>query len=157
MRIMVKIVLAIALASVAVGGWAKPTPVTVGNITYVSGGVGDDEEGEMQATAKDYNLRLQFATKSGAYLAAVRVSVVDDKGKTVLDTVSDGPCLFAKLPDGAYNLSAVNKGESQKRAVSISGKGAATYKLFWSNEPAGEARDPAKEPPVEHRFHGCWK
>lgn len=86
----------------------------------------------MQQHAKEYNLHLLFAIKSGAYLADVKVTIQNAKGHTVLDAVSDGPWFYAKLAPGKYTVKADVDGKVQARTVTV-GKGkSATADMVWS-------------------------
>ena len=70
------------------------------NIPYVSGGVGIEERDRLRSLAADDNLGLSFSLENGHYLGGAEVSIKDDKGKELLEAVSDGPLFFAKLPAG---------------------------------------------------------
>jgi hypothetical protein len=147
------VALSLPISSYAV----KKTPAPEG-VTFISGGIGDDEEGEMQRVAKDYNLRMQFALKkTGAFLSDVRVSVVDGKGATVLETVSNGPCLFAKMPKGTYRINASYQGVKEEKKVVIGGKGGTNLPMLWSPETVNEPVEKLDDTRKLHRFHGCWK
>ncbi|MBC3908914.1 hypothetical protein [Undibacterium umbellatum] len=78
------------------------------DIACVSGGVGSTEREELQQQAGQYTLWLRTAaSKSGAYLADIKVVVRDEKTKAVLLTTTlDGPWLFLALPDGRYEIEA---------------------------------------------------
>ncbi len=94
-------------------------PQTQGEVTFVSGGVGGDERNEMQALRAGYNLNLLFSIRgTGEYLSDVKVVIADAGGNVVLDALSDGPMLFAKLKPGRYVVSADRDGQViQKRAT----------------------------------------
>ena len=51
-----------------------------GNIAYASGGISEEGRENLNAIARDFNLKLILATKSGAYLSDVGVVVSDDRG-----------------------------------------------------------------------------
>ena len=107
-------------------------PRTQGDVTYVSGGVGSDSIQAMREIERGYNLRLMFAIAgSGEYLADVRVKLVDAKGRTVLDAVSDGPYFFAKVPPGRYQVVAETEGDAKTRSVDISPSGAVSQSFYW--------------------------
>src|SRR5215212_2844608 len=94
---------AVALCAIGLGtltgafaqGAATLVPKTENSISYISGGVGKDEQELAEAISRyGYNVQLVFAEQqTGAYLADVRVKIADAKGSIVLDTVSDGPML----------------------------------------------------------------
>src|SRR5690606_2797019 len=78
---------------------AQPAPVgeRQGEVSVLHGGVGAEDRAAMQAQAADYNLHLTFAAKgSGAYLSDVKVVIRDARGKTLVDTVTSGPWLYAR-------------------------------------------------------------
>jgi hypothetical protein len=100
-----------------------PAEHTHGAIVYRSGGIGESEAAAMKAAAGRYPLEVLFAERepSGAasYMAGDRLSIRDAGGKEVLNTVSNGPFLLARLPAGRYTLTASHNGKTQTRAVSI--------------------------------------
>lgn len=123
--------------ALAVGPAAGLEVKTAGDISYVSGGVGTSEQEALEQVKSDYNLRLLFAvTGSGAFLAKVPVSITDQAGQVVLETVSDGPYLYAKLPAGTYSVSAENAGDVQTRNVTVPATGAASEGFYWSQDPS---------------------
>jgi hypothetical protein len=104
-----------------------------GNISYISGGVGASEQQALEAAKADYNLRLLFAvTGSGEFLAGVPVTIADAAGQVVLQTVSDGPYLYARVPAGSYRVSAEHGGEVKTQAVTLPSGGAASQSFYWA-------------------------
>lgn len=94
-------------------------------VTYVSGGIGICESQEMRRIAKDYQLELEFVQKTAtaeSFLANIPVEVTDKKGSYVLDTVTKGPFLLARLPNGQYTVTATFNGETKTQQVSITAK-----------------------------------
>lgn len=69
-------------------------------VNTLSTGVGVDA----RVDHPEYSVRLSFAKASGPYLANIAVTVKDAQGRTVLDTVSNGPWLFIDLPAGDYHV-----------------------------------------------------
>jgi hypothetical protein len=126
------IALAICLGSTA--ALAAPTPQQQNGISYVNGGVGQEEQDAMRAQRGSYNLLLTFATKqSGAFRSDVQLDIADTKGNTVLTAANAGPMFFAKLPAGTYRISAAAEGKTFKRSVRI-GNGAKEMTLHWEND-----------------------
>ena len=122
---------ALALA-VAFPAAALPQPKTDHGITYLSGGIGEDESTAMKAEVKDYPLSLVFsAGKDGAYLAEIPVTIKDRAGNTVLDTVSHGPIMLVRLAPGEYRIEATRNGHALHRTVSVKGKGDTQVVLHW--------------------------
>lgn len=77
-----------------------------GGIAFLSGGIGQREREILKEMGKDYPLKLIFSNKKGEYLSDVVVKILDENGKTILITVSNGPWLFIDLPTGIYDLEA---------------------------------------------------
>jgi hypothetical protein len=87
---------------------------------YVTGGIGSGEEESLKQRSNQFSLRiLVAATKSGAYLANVKVQIVDVAGKKVLETTTDGPWLLANLKLGEYKVSATYGGQTRQQATKI--------------------------------------
>ena len=99
---------------------------------YVSGGIGMDEREAMSAIASEYNLKIVFALKEGNYLADASVLIKDAQGKTVLDAVSDGPWLYARLPAGQYTVTATTAEKAEHQKAEIKSAGHAIRYFYWS-------------------------
>ena len=132
------LVLGIAAAGLVLADESTPLQPRVQNgITYLTGGIGQDQVQEMRADARQgYNLQLVFATQeSGEYVANVKVTISDAKGQALIDAVSDGPGFYAKLPVGHYQISAENRGTLQSRSIDVTGHNINRYVLYWAAEP----------------------
>lgn len=126
------LVLATCLAAHA--ALAAPTPREQNGISYVNGGVGQEEQSAMRAQRADYNLLLTFATKeSGAYRSEVQLDIMDAKGATLVSAANTGPMFYAKLPAGTYRFSAAAEGKVFKRTVKIGGA-PKEMTLHWEND-----------------------
>lgn len=112
-------------------------PVTQDDVTYLCGGVGEEEAAYMKQQAKGYDLMLTFAALDGTYLADVDVDIADAKGNSVLQMACDSPILLVDLPrSGVYRVRAETAGYELNRTVRVSakkrsGQGAATAVLSW--------------------------
>ena len=107
---------------------------TPGGISYVSGGVGDESIDRLNSMAGEFNLKLVLAMKSGEYLSDVRVVIVDAKGKTILDTTSEGPWLLTRLPAGNYRIVASFAGKAERRQVAVGANKLRTIDFRWASE-----------------------
>lgn len=105
-----------------------------GAVPHVSGGVGKDSIDRLNALARDFNLKLVFALKSGNYVSDVKVTITDTAGKTLVDTISAGPWLMTKLPMGNHQIAATFAGQTIKRQVSISSATLRTIDMRWAGE-----------------------
>jgi hypothetical protein len=79
----------------------------------------------------EHNVKLVFALNTGNYVADVGVKVKDAKGQTVIDGVSDGPWLYAKLPPGHYTATATYNGQSVTRQFSVGSSGQRVAYFRW--------------------------
>ena len=71
----------------------------------------------------DYNMQLDFAMeKTGAYLADIKVTIEDSKGKTRVEAVSVGPGFYATLPAGRYKITADNNGTKQVKSINVNAR-----------------------------------
>jgi len=127
-----RLAIALAAASAFAGiAWAAvdtalPDVKTQGSVSFLTGGIGHDEALAMKHAESQYPLSMEFVEKAkphDEYLAAVAVTVKDHKGKTALDTISDGPYLLADLPAGKYTVHAIYDGKTlTKDATVVKGK-----------------------------------
>jgi hypothetical protein len=116
----------------ATPAFADVTPQTTNGITYVSGGVGADEEAAMQQLRPQYRLRMLFAVQGGGdYLADVPVTIADPKGRTLLEATAQGPFFYANLPAGTYRVTATSDGRAITRTVTVPETGAVEERFYW--------------------------
>lgn len=143
------IAIAIALASPAAVSAAddfypmeqRVQPQTQGNVSYMCGGVGQNEAEYMKQAARDYDVMLTFASRSGAYLADVDVSIANARGETVLETRCEGPIMLVSLPRaGTYRVHAETAGHDVRQTIRSSGKGQRSYVFRWPEQAEDEGR-----------------
>src|SRR5688572_14646607 len=96
----------------------------------ISGGVSLNARDNMRTQERDANVKLVFALNTGNYVADVHVKVVDSKGKVVIDDMSNGPWLLAKLPSGSYTATATYNGKAVTQRFSA-GSGLRTTQFRW--------------------------
>jgi hypothetical protein len=104
-------------------------------ITYLSGGVGEDEAKAIQQTT-GYNLHMTFATgPENKYIPDVDVVIQKAQGQPVLTLTQAGPLVYVQLPPGKYTVVATRNGE-ERSVTAVVGSGAANNLVFhWnSNE-----------------------
>jgi hypothetical protein len=114
---------------------ALPPEQTQGKVTYVSGGIGEEEAQAFEAAASQYPLALEFAIKHAPraeFTANVHVIVTDAQGTRVLDTHSTGPFLLAKLPTGRYTVTAERHNETLTRTVQVANHKPAHVMFLWT-------------------------
>ena len=134
-RLLAVLALSLLLQSVAYAQQVSLIPQTQGDVSFVSGGVGGDERLALQAMRADYNLSLLFSVKnSGEYLSEVKVRIEDAKGGVYLETVSDGPILYAKLKPGHYHVSATKNGYEIYKKASLDTHKVTALSFVWPQE-----------------------
>lgn len=100
-------------------------------IQYLSGGVSDEEQAQLEAVSNEYNLKILMAIQEGNYLADVPVTISDASDTTILAAVSKGPFLYASLPPGTYTVSAIYEGDSKEDTVTVAADEQAQVEFFW--------------------------
>ena len=104
---------------------AKETPrvdatsTSPAEISWMSGGVGDEALGEMRKMAPSFNVHIVFNDRAGAYLAGIPFTVASGNGRIIHSGVSDGPLLYLKLKPGSYRISAEIDGASQRHSLKL--------------------------------------
>lgn len=133
MRLQFLLVLLIVFGAAAAAGTvqAQSQIMTSGQVTFASGGVGEDSLQRMQALSKDFNLKVIFALKAGNYVSDVAVAISDARGAKVLETVSEGPWFLAKLPPGKYQFTATYESESLTSTATIPATGQRELIFRW--------------------------
>lgn len=111
------------------GGDAIPAlPLEIkqnGEIQFVTGGVGDEEQAQLNAIAHDYNLQLLMAAKTGEYLSGLTVKLFDSTHKVELASVDNaGPFFYARVKPGTYIIELTPwKGTAQMVTLKIAATG----------------------------------
>jgi hypothetical protein len=110
-----------------------PDVLQMGQITYTSGGIGLEERGALEATAKQYNLIISNAGKHGEFTAGTTIVITGKDHQQLLNVNDAGPLLYVKLPPGPYVITASNRDEKAERTVSITGQQQAKMFFTWSD------------------------
>jgi hypothetical protein len=126
--------------SLALGLWLLGGPVVVAmplevqtfpSGRFVTGGVGADEQAQMEQLRPQFNLRILTARKkSGEFLADARVSV-SRGSETVFQALMTGPLMLVQLPAGSYRVVVAAEGKEFERSVSIGPGGRRELYLYW--------------------------
>ncbi len=107
-----------------------------GDITYVSGGVGDESLERVGALEMGFNIKLVFALQNGEYLSDVKVVIADAVGKPLLEAVAEGPVFLAKLPAGRYEVRATVGDVTRMQRLRVGAKeGLKTVQFRWPMAP----------------------
>ncbi|MGZ8992969.1 MAG: hypothetical protein ACXW16_03030 [Burkholderiaceae bacterium] len=109
---------------------------------YATGGVGLEESDRMKQMADKFSLQLIVSSRSGAYLADTRVTILGANNQKVLDMALDAPWLLVDLAPGSYKVSVAHATSTQERNVTLTA-GKREQIVFQFNV----AGDTAKNPP----------
>jgi len=114
-----------------------------GVVSYITGGIGEDEATAFRQAAATYPLELVFAQKArprDEFLSDVRVTIRHRSGRLLLNTVTDGPFLLAKLPAGNYTITADHDGELKSQSIEIhAGKHQRAVFVWAARTDSGES------------------
>ena len=116
------LMLLVALNGVGICSAQLPTIQMQGDITYISGGIGEDEAKAMKAESKSWPLSIEFSeylVSQDLWVAQVYLRILDSSGKTQFEATVDGPMFLGKLPPGNYQLIATYEGITQSRKIQI--------------------------------------
>ncbi|MGZ8192355.1 MAG: carboxypeptidase-like regulatory domain-containing protein [Methylobacter sp.] len=112
-----------------------PAPQAQGDVTFISGGIGENERNALEAMKGNFNLSLLFAVKrTGKFIADVNVRIADAKDNTVVETVAEGPYLFARLKPGKYRVTAEKDGNVMRQKARVSDRRTTTLSFYWPKE-----------------------
>ncbi|WP_010090822.1 carboxypeptidase-like regulatory domain-containing protein [Burkholderia ubonensis] len=134
-RFAIAAALAVGVAAGATGAYAQsdglPAARHQGDVTFVSGGIGQDESTAFQRNEAAWPLALRFTGAGGEFLADVQVRIADANGAEVLKTDAHGPYMLVKLPPGRYTVQASYQGKDETRSVTVTAKGGARQAFTW--------------------------
>ena len=97
----------------------------------VSGGVSVNARDNLRSNTPPHNVKMVFALNTGNYVSDVQVKVTDRAGKVVVDDISNGPWLYAKLPPGNYTATATYNGSPMTHRFSVGKSGVRTAQFRW--------------------------
>lgn len=120
---------------------APPAAQSQNGVRYVCGGVGSDAAANLKQAAREHNLVLTFATKTGNYLADVNVNIADARGRPLLAATCDGPIMLVDVPkDGVYRVVAEVDGKQESGKVQIGPHARGKHlALVWPGERADQS------------------
>ncbi len=105
-------------------------------VSYLSGGVGDDEEIHIRRAAKDFGLLLEFTEiergqPHGYWSSDVNVRVKSGTNLLVNDR-SDGPLMLIKLEPGNYVIEAERAGVKHTRRTEVKANVVIRERFIWT-------------------------
>jgi hypothetical protein len=127
------LVAAVCVASVSVPGLAAE-PMQQGNIPYLSGGIGIDDRQDVESQARNYNLLIMNANRTGQLAVDSSFVIKNRNGGEVINVADAGPLFYVKLPPGQYTITATSGDQTQTRTVQISSRGSKRLFLTWQQD-----------------------
>jgi hypothetical protein len=115
---------------------------TTNDRAFVTGGIGLEESELLKQMANKYSLQLVISSRSGAYLADTRVTIIGANSQKILDVPLDAPWLLADLLPGTYKIFVTQGGLMQERNVTLA-PGKREHLAVQFDVPGDTAKNPA--------------
>ena len=103
-------------------------------ISYISGGVGEEEAQAILAEAKQWPLLLelsQLENDRGVWIFGAKIKILNANNQVVFDAQADGPYMLINLPTGDYQLEGTYEEKVQKRSIAVKSTLPQKINLFW--------------------------
>ncbi len=125
----------VVLLGISVYGYAQlPEVLKRNNITFVMGGIGEDEAKAIRSEAKNWPLSIEFSeylNNRDAWISGVQLKIINSNDEITLDEIIDGPLFLANLPVGNYQLIGTYGGVSKKQKVQIKAGKTLRVAMSW--------------------------
>ncbi len=109
---------------------ALPPAQQAGAITYITGGIGDEERDALEAVKSDYTLSIISAgAAQGAFSGDTHISI-SRKNEELL-SVDAGPIFYAMLPPGRYRVTATSRDQIRSQTITIIAGKQASLHFSW--------------------------
>ena len=116
------LVLLIGLMLISGSTLAQPAKTlnTKSGLSYMTGGIGEEDAAIMRANAKKFTLNLVFSEgTSGQSVTDVNVNIYNEQSETVFRIVGSKPMLYVNLPAGTYTILANNNGQKLRHKFTV--------------------------------------
>jgi len=112
-----------------------------GDIRYVSGGIGDEQQKALKSMP-GYNLEVTFAAVEGNYLGGADLAISKARSeKPILSTTTAGPIFLAELPAGRYEVRATANGKTETKTVDVGAHGRTSTVFHLGHIDPGPSAD----------------
>lgn len=115
--------------------WAQiPQTQYSQGVSYITGGVGEEESSAIVAEAKQWPLLLelsQLENGRGIWIFGSQIKILNASNAVVFDAKADGPYMLINLTAGDYVIQATYQGVEQKKAISIKTGQTQKISIFW--------------------------
>jgi hypothetical protein len=103
-------------------------------ITYLSGGIGEDEAKAIQQTT-GYNLHITFSIgPEGKYVPDAELVIQSTQGQSVLTLSQAGPLVYVQLPAGKYTVVATRHGEAKRDTTDVGKDNVRNLVFNWKGD-----------------------
>jgi hypothetical protein len=105
-------------------------------ISYITGGVGEEESQAILSEAKHWPILLelsQLENGRGVWIFGAKIKILNAKNQVVFDAQADGPYMLVNLPAGDYLLEGAYQGVTQKRSIAVKTALPQKVNLFWKS------------------------
>ena len=103
-------------------------------ISYISGGVGEEESVAILAEAKQWPLLLelsQIENGRGVWIFGAQIKLINKQQKVIFNAQADGPYMLINLEPGDYSIEASYQGVEQKRTLNVKANASQKISVFW--------------------------
>lgn len=103
-------------------------------ISYISGGVGEEESQAILAEAKQWPLLLelsQLENGRGVWIFGAKIKILNTQNQVIFNAQADGPYMLINLAAGQYQISATYQGVVQNKSVLIQTSAPQKLAIFW--------------------------
>lgn len=103
-------------------------------ISYISGGVGEEESQAILTESKQWPLLLelsQLENGRGVWIFGAKIKILNTMNQVIFDAQADGPYILINLTAGQYQIEASYQESIQKKSVLIQGSGLQKLAIFW--------------------------
>jgi hypothetical protein len=115
--------------------WAQiPQTQSSQGVSYITGGVGEEESTAILAEAKQWPLLLelsQLENGRGVWIFGSQIKILNAKNAVVFDAKADGPYMLINLIAGDYAIQASYQGVVQNRSISVKAGQSQKISIFW--------------------------
>lgn len=115
--------------------WAQiPQTQYSQGISYITGGVGEEESTAILTEAKQWPVLLelsQLENGRGVWIFGSQIKILNAQNAVVFDAKAEGPYMLINLTAGDYAIRASYQGVEQKRSISVKAGQSQKISIFW--------------------------
>ncbi len=103
-------------------------------ISYITGGVGEEEATAILAEAKQWPLMLelsQIENGRGIWIFGANIKVMSNSRQRIFEAQAQGPFMLINLMPGEYMIEATYQDVALKRGVAIKADSPQKISIFW--------------------------